>query len=219
MQVSHLHAAFDRLQRKYGSPELESIYGAGCIHKPRVCFVFMNPTGRNVASKKDWAGIKAPWVGTKNAWKLFERVGVLSAATLAEIQQKKPAEWDANFARRVYVEIAQNGAYVTNLGKCTLAGASPVGNPVFREYLMLLEEEIDAVRPEIIITFGNQVSSLFLNEPIKVSTVRKTVKEKKIKNTVYKVFPVYYPVGQGMRNIALAIEDIVYALQSQKGKK
>ncbi len=31
---------------------------------------------------------------------------------------------------------------------------------------------------------------------------------KEIDEISYPVFPVYYPVGQGMRNISIAIEDI-----------
>ena len=34
-------------------------------------FVFMNPTGKNNASYKEWKGIRAPWIGSKNIWYLF----------------------------------------------------------------------------------------------------------------------------------------------------
>lgn len=213
MQITSLHPEFDKLQRKHGSPKLDSVYGCGCISNPDVCFVFMNPTGKNVASNKAWTGLKAPWLGTKNTWKLFNSVGVLSDKTLTDILAKKSADWDYDFATAVYCEIKNNGVYVTNLGKCTKDDASHINDSVFKEYLELLEQEIATVNPKKIITFGNQVSSLFLGQPISVSQFRKTTVMKNINGHDYTVYPVYYPVGQGMRNMPIAIEDIKYAIK------
>lgn len=208
LQLTHLHPEFDRLQEKHGAGGLCGIYGAGCTENPRVCFVFMNPTGKNVSSAKSWKGLKAPWIGTKNTWKLFNAVGVISDATLADILLRKPENWNYDVAESVYRELAGNGVYVTNLGKCTQCDAAHVGDAVFREYLPLLEREIAEIKPGLVIAFGNQVSSILLGMPVKVSEMRKKIMTR---NGV-KFMPVYYPVGQGMRNIALAIEDIKLGL-------
>ncbi|MDR0727224.1 MAG: hypothetical protein LBF37_04145 [Rickettsiales bacterium] len=216
MKITHLHTEFDKLQKKHGSPRLDSIYGCGCIKNLDVCFVFMNPTGKNVASDKNWRGLKAPWIGTKNTWKLFNSVGVLPDKTLSEILAKKPADWDYDFADAVYTEISKNGVYVTNLGKCTRDDATHVHDNVFKEYLGLLEQEIANINPKKIIAFGNQVSSLFLGNPIKVSEMRKACVTKNIADKDYPVYPVYYPVGQGMRNLPLAIEDIKFAMKAKQ---
>lgn len=193
---------------------MDSIYGAGCTDRPEVCFVFMNPTARNVSSHKEWQGMKAPWIGIKHTWKLFNSVGVFSSSTLGEVLSKNPDEWSYAFAEKVYKELAANKVYVTNLGKCTKTDATHISDGVFREYLGLLEREIDGLRPKKIITFGNQVSSLFIGRPIKVSEFRKQCCEKTVEGRAYRVFPVYYPVGQGMRNLPRAIEDIRFALSS-----
>ncbi len=50
MQLEDLKAEYDKLQIKYGAKELTSIYNGGCTNNPDICFVFMNPTGRNIAS-------------------------------------------------------------------------------------------------------------------------------------------------------------------------
>ena len=71
MNLNDLTKEYDKLQIKYGAKELDSIYNGGCDHDPNLCFVFMNPTGRNIASSKDWKGLKSPWIGTKNIWDLF----------------------------------------------------------------------------------------------------------------------------------------------------
>ena len=41
------------------SIEQKSIYNGGCTENPNICFVFMNPTGRNIASFKEWKGINS----------------------------------------------------------------------------------------------------------------------------------------------------------------
>ncbi len=51
MQLEDLKAEYDKLQMKYGAKELTSIYNGGCTNNPDICFVFMNPTGRNIRSK------------------------------------------------------------------------------------------------------------------------------------------------------------------------
>ena len=58
-QLKDLNIYYDKLQKKYGAEELDSIYNGGCTDSPNICFVFMNPTGRNIASSKTWKGLKS----------------------------------------------------------------------------------------------------------------------------------------------------------------
>ena len=151
MTVKELNKEYDKLQYKYGAKELNSIYNGGCELNPDILFIFMNPTGRNIASYKEWNGRRSPWIGTKNIWKLF---------------------------------------YILNL----------------------LYKEIEIIKPKKIICFGNQVSSIFLGENINVSKCRKQIYKKDVSNIIYDVYPVFYPVGNGMMNIDKAIEDLKYIL-------
>ena len=72
----------------------------------------------------------------------------------------------------------------------------------------------DIIKPNIIITFGNQVSSIILGQKISVSECRKKYFKKKIKGITYKVFPVYYPIGNGIFNIDKSIEDIKWVIDN-----
>ena len=54
MKLQGLTKEYDLLQQKYGAKELDSIYNGGCEDNPDICFVFMNPTGRNIASAKNY---------------------------------------------------------------------------------------------------------------------------------------------------------------------
>jgi DNA polymerase len=213
LQVEKLKKKFDELQALYGDKNLDAIYGAGEIRNPKICLVFMNPTGKNVSANKNWKGLKAPWLGTKNVWRFLSKIDLFDKALLLEIEQKKPKEWDYDFAEKVYKEIKRNSVYITNLCKATQKDAKPVSNKVFKKYLDLFKEEMLIVKPKIIIAFGNRVASLLLNKNVSLSRYRGKYEEVKINGEFFKVFPVYYPLGQGMKNIKIAESDLKKILQ------
>ena len=218
MKIEDLKKEYDKLQLEYGAKELDPIYNGGCENNPDICFVFMNPTGKNVASLKTWTGRKSPWIGTKNIWKLFKEVGLLSENTYKDIQSKKPKDWEYEFSDYVYEELTNNKIFITNLGKCTQIDARPLSDEVLKKYLELLFKEIDIIRPKVIITFGNQVSSIILNKKISVSENRKVCHELVVGKNKYKVYPVYYPVGNGIFNIDKSIEDIKWIIDCEVKK-
>ena len=172
----------------------------------------MNPTGRNVASDPNWKGRRSPWIGTKNIWKLFFRIGLLDEEIYMSIMSKKPQEWDEKFTDLVYDNVEKHKYFITNLGKCTQVDARVLTNSVYSQYLDLLCKEIKIINPKTIVAFGNQVSSIVLGENISVSQCRKQNFLKNIDGKQYKVYPVYYPIGNGMMNIDKAIEDLDYII-------
>jgi hypothetical protein len=214
MKLRDLDKEYDKLQKIYGDPNLHSIYNGGCETNPDICFVFMNPTGKNIASLPEWEGPHHPWLGTKNIWDLFFSTNLLDETIYQEIKNKKGSEWTPLFAKEVYKNITDHKVYITNLGKCTQIDARPLKDSYFKDYLPLLEKEINIIKPKIIILFGNQVSSIFLNQKISVSQTRKTSFKKKINKETYKCFPVFYPVGNGRFNIDKSIEDIKYIIDT-----
>lgn len=218
MTLKELNKEYDKLQLKYGTKELDSIYNGGCTNNPEICFVFMNPTGRNIASSKSWKGLKSPWIGTKNIWDLFYNINLLDTEIYQQIRNKKGKEWTEKFAEVVYEEVKKQKYFITNLGKCTQIDARPLPDSVYLEYLHLLEKEIDIIKPKVIILFGNQVSSIVLNEKISVSQSRKKCYLKEINGNQYKCYPVYYPIGNGRFNIDKSIEDINWIIDQELSK-
>ena len=214
MNLNSLKIEYDKLQKKYGAIELDSIYSGGCDKNPDICFVFMNPTKRNIASSKTWKGLKSPWIGTKNIWDLFYQLKLLDENVYKKIRKIKGKEWTENFANEVYEEVKKHKYFITNLGKCTQLDDRPLPDSVYKEYLHLLEKEIEIINPKVIILFGNQVSSIVLNEKISVSQCRKKQYLKTINGKQYKCYAVFYPVGNGRFNIDKSIEDILYIKQS-----
>ena len=205
--LDELVIEYNKLQKKYGDPSLDSITFGGCKNNPDICFVFMNPTARNITASKEWTGLKAPWIGTKNVWNFFEKIGFIDEEMLFRIKSMKGKEWTKEFADEVYKMIEDRKIYVTNLAKCTQLDARALDDNVFKKYLKLFIKEMEIVNPKIIIIFGNQVSSIVLNEKISVSQVRRKCFMLKKK---FKCYPVYYPVGNGIFNMDKAIEDILW---------
>ena len=114
---------------------------------------------------------------------MFYKVDLLSEETFNKIQEKKPKKRDYEFCNYVYEEIEKNKLFITNLGKCTQIDARPLPDEVLKKYLDLLFKEINIIKPKIIITFGNQVSSIILNKKISISENRKNVTKYKLIKT------------------------------------
>lgn len=206
MMLEELYEKYDRLQKKYGDKSLHSIYFGGKKENPSICFVFMNPTAGNIAAEKDWDGPRYPWLGTKNIWKLFNKLELLDDNILEEIESKKKLDWTKEFSEKVYKNIENHDIYITNLAKCTQIDARPLKDDYYKAYLKLFMKEMSIVKPKRIVLFGNQVSSIVLGEKIKVSEVRR----KKFECNGYEMYSVFYPVGNGRFNMDKSIEDILY---------
>ncbi len=215
-KLEKLKKDYDDLQQKYGAQELDAIYHGGCSKNPDICFCFMNPTGRNIASRKEWKGLKSPWIGTKNVWDLFYNLKLLDEDIYQKIKSIKGSSWTEEFAEEVYDSIKRHKCFITNLAKCTQIDARPLPDDIYKEYIELFKKEIEIINPKVIILFGNQVSSLVLNEKISVSLCRRKLFIKEINKKKYHFYSVFYPVGNGRFNMDKSIEDIKWIIEDRK---
>lgn len=219
MDLQQLAQIYNELQQQYGDPKLDSILFGGLENNPDICFVFMNPTARNIASFKEWKGLKSPWIGTKNIWTLFHELDLVSDSIFQKIQSMKGKEWTTTFAETVYDDVKKHRYFLTNLGKCTQVDARALPDSIFLQYVKLLEIELELVNPKVIILFGNQVSSIVLNEKISVSLVRRKRYVKELNGKQYPCYAVYYPIGNGYFHVDKAIEDIKWIIKEELYQK
>jgi uracil-DNA glycosylase len=206
MYLKHLASKWDKMQPKFGDPEYNSIYGYGEIETPNLMLIFMNPTARNIGSHKNWKGIRAPWIGTKGVWKMLHDLELFNnSRLLKKVDEIKGNVWTTDLAKRIYQEIQNSSIYITNIAKCTLSNARAVKNSIYRKYLPTLLDEIDSIKPKHVISFGNQVSSILLDKGLSVANYSNTHHETiEIDKHIYKIYPTYYPMGQGRRNMPQA---------------
>ncbi len=214
LQITPISSLEKQLHKSYGHSGIEVVRGAGKLHQPELMLVFMNPTTRNVSSSPKWKGLRAPWIGTKQVWQMLIQLKLLKEESVSDIYKLKPEGWTESDALSLYSHIADQSIYITNLASCTQPDARPLKNEIFRDYLPLLRKEIQIIQPKKIITFGNQVSSILLQKTISVSNYLGVESENLvIDGDVFKVFPTYYPVGQGQRNMPKAIKRIQLIIQ------
>ncbi len=214
LQLTQFFPILNDLQLLHGDKSLLPAYGAGCVGNPKVCFVFMNPTAKNISTSAEWNGLRAPWVGTKNIWKLLFALHLVEQATFDRIQAMRPHDWTADFVVSLYQSLADKKVYITNLGKCSQLDARALPDKVLQAYLEHTYAEVAALQPKHIVTFGNQVSSIFLQKKVSVSQYLDCQSEQlQWNDKIFNVYPTYYPVGLGMRNIHKAIARVASILQ------
>lgn len=216
LQLPQLFPETDSLHKKHGDSSLCMVYGTGCIKNPDILFLFMNPTARNLTTHKTWKGIRAPWIGINTTWSLLNKLGIIKPETFEKIKKMKREEWNDLETRKLYEEVAKKKVYLTNLARCTHSDARHVSDSVFRESREVTLKEIELVNPKIIIAFGNQVASNLLQEKITVASCRMQKFDLVIGKKKFAVYPTYYPVGMGQRNMPKAIEDILSIVKLNK---
>lgn len=190
-------------KQQFPESRLEPVMAGGKTIKPKVMFVFINPTYKNTSSDSNWKGERRPWQGTKYIWKIFSDAGIFSQVLLKEIQGKRT--WDVEFADKVYKHIEDRDFYFTNLVKWTGENADLPNADKVKLFLPILLREIELVYPEKIVTFGlipfNALCNVklrlddYYHESLANNCLRSY--EVAVRGNYFKVVPCYFPVGRG----------------------
>lgn len=203
-------------QQYYGDHTLDAISGAGQIKQPELALVFINPTHRNISTSPDWSGLKAPWIGCANIWQLFADAGLIGEEMNLAIQAAK-TDWSERFAVDVYGHVASQDLYITNIVKWAGLDAKLPEREKIRLYAPLLLKELEMVQPKRIIAFGQLTFDGLLRE-LGVKPQEKfgamneitlhTGVAQGVQTEIGEIIPCYFPVGQGIKNRAKAIETL-----------
>jgi len=183
---------------------LMPIVGGGRISNPKFMFIFINPTVRNISSNPDWSGFRAPFIGTKNIWRIFNRAGLFDNDLLQEVENS-PTSWSTDFAEKVYKHLEDQSFYFTNIVKWTGHNADLPNSEKAKLFLPILKREIEIVQPQHIVTFGLIPFNHLVGEKIKLidyySRLQETEEfqqfEKRIGERKFNIIPCYFPVGRG----------------------
>lgn len=224
LQLKNIKEAVADLSDKYyGDHSLDAISGAGQISKPKLALVFINPTHRNISTSKSWGGIKAPWIGCANIWQLFADAGLIDQS-LNELIQKTKIGWTEDFALQVYEHVAKKDLYITNIVKWAGLDAKLPEKEKLKLYAPLLIKELEDLGAEKVVLFGQLTFEAVLRElSIKPSGSFGSINESmlsgkkvfQIDSSIGAITPCYFPVGQGIKNKAKAVQ--ILRLISQDG--
>ena len=98
--LEELWAVVDDLNHKhFPKNSLKPILGNGKIFRPKVMFVFINPTHANISSDQNWQGPRFPFIGTKPVWRIFHKAGMFDDELIERINHLK--SWSLEFTDEV----------------------------------------------------------------------------------------------------------------------
>lgn len=209
----------DLNQRYFPDNTLQPILGGGRTCKPKVMFVFINPTGRNLSSDRQWKGPRFPFIGTAQVWRIFHRAGLFDDELMEYINSKR--EWSLEFTGRVLHFLGEKSFYFTNLVKRTGRDATLPDSEKIRLFLPILEKEIEIVHPRYIVAFGLIPFESIARRNITLRDYySKAMRAKRlipfevgIGSRVRKVIPCYFPVGRGNPEKAVELLRLVDSLE------
>jgi uracil-DNA glycosylase len=194
---------------------LMPIFGGGQTVNPKVMFLFINPTVKNISSNPSWNGPRWPFLGTKHIWRIFHRAEMFDEQLLQQIETSK--SWSVEFAQEVYDYLAKRGFYFTNIVKWTGHNADLPDTEKTKLFLPILQREIEIVKPSYIVTFGLIPFTHLMGQKIKLEDYYRKVMQtgrlitysSLVNSTSFSVIPCYFPVGRGDPKRAVDILKLV----------
>ncbi len=205
-------------QKNFPENTLMPIVGNGKTVRPKVMFVFINPTHLNISSNPHWKGPRFPFIGTKQIWRIFYRAGMLDDSLMNQINNS--LTWSVDFTHQVLNALTSKSFYLTNIVKWTGYDATLPDARKVNLFLPVLEREIEIVQPQYIVTFGLIPFWNVTKERIKLREYYEEVLhhkrlkffETKVGTHDVKIIPCYFPVGRGDPKRAVEILKMVNQL-------
>ena len=201
----------------FSDNNLMPIVGGGQAANPKVMFVFINPTARNISSDPNWKGLRYPFIGTKSVWRVFHRAGFLTDSLISRIEEN--SGWSVEFADELEGFLRERGLYLTNLVKWTGPDGSLPDRNKINIFMPLLIREVEIVSPKYLVTFGSIPFKYLTGKTITLGdyydqVVRRGLRpeEMRIGSVKAEVIPCYFPVGRGNPQRAVEILKLVNLL-------
>jgi len=193
---------------------LQHIHGGGQENNPKVMFVFINPTHRNISSRPEYSGPRIPFLGTREIWKVFVDAGLLDPTVIERIRNG----WDRNIIDTVICTIRNAGFYLTNIVKCTQPDARLPTKKTIKKKQDIFLKELEAVNPKLVVAFGTLPFEALSGTKLKLNDhYEKQMKSDKlityptipVSGKSYNMYPCYFPVGRGDRKRAVELLQVL----------
>lgn len=180
---------------------LQHIHGFGVLNA-KLMLVLVNPTYRNLSSDPEYKGVRFPFIGVRQFWKVLADGGLINKKVAYNLPLRK--DWQKKQTELIKNELIRHKFFLTNIVKCCYSHSAYPDKRVIAEQLKLLADEINIVRPKKIIAFGGLVFKTLTGKSIKLSEYwkkRGTGKSREVISGL-KVLtePCYFPIGRGNPN-------------------
>ena len=199
---------------------LQHILGVGKTQRPKLALVLINPTYRNLSSKPTWRSYRFPFIGVRHFWKVLSKADIVSENLLREIYENI---WSKEVLKKIIKELEAKGVYLTNLIKCAANNPAYPAKDLIHNQMTLFIEEMNAVRPQRIITFGLLPFEVLTGRSIRLSDYfSRLIEGERGRDEAFdpslplnfetKIYPCYFPAGRG--NPKRATEMLRYYLKN-----
>jgi hypothetical protein len=194
--------------------------GGGCVDRPDLMLVFINPTVRNITAHAAWEGPRFPFAGKPKLWHILAEAGWVGAdlpQRMAELGPTPP------MVELLIAESQQRRLYLTNAVKCVHDGSNlPVAARVQANW-PLLQGEIARVQPRAIVAMGLIPFGVLTGGTVRLADELWHAQQNNyhaypshlIDGQRYPVYPCYFPTGRG--NPVAALRMLAALRQTLKG--
>jgi hypothetical protein len=196
-ELQKLYLSVDKCKfcKKDKNP-LQHIHGFGAL-KPNLMLILINPTYRNLSSDPKYTGIRFPFIGVRQFWKVLADGGLINEKIAYSLPLR--SEWRDEHTEEIKKELINNKLFLTNIVKCCYNHGFYPKKEVVEEQLKILREEIRIVKPKRIIAFGAFTYKTLTGKNIKLSNYKNTLEivSERISGLEIQTIPCYFPIGQG----------------------
>lgn len=196
-ELKKLYLSVDKCKfcKKDKNP-LQHIYGFGALN-PRLMLILINPTYRNLSSDPKYVGVRFPFIGVRQFWKVLADGGLIDKKIANSLPPR--SKWKNEDTVKIQKALINNKLFLTNIVKCCYAHGAYPKKEVVRDQLKILKEEIKIVSPKKIIAFGTFAFKTLTGENIKLADCKNKSKTQteKMSGLEIPTIPCYFPIGRG----------------------
>lgn len=177
---------------------LQHIHGFGVLN-PKLMLILVNPTYRNLSSDPKYKGVRFPFIGVRQFWKVLADGGLIDEKVAHELPLRE--YWGGEHTEQIKQELIRNKLFLTNVVKCCYNHSAYPDRKAVKDQIKMLADEIRIVNPKRIVAFGGLVYKTLTGKNVKLSEYwnsRRTGKSREIVSGLNIIVePCYFPIGRG----------------------
>lgn len=176
--------------------------GGGCVYKPDVMFILINPTVGNISAHADWNGPRFPFASKPAFWRILAETGFVGSDLPQRMNTLGPTP---AMVEMLVAATQQRRLYLTNAVKCVDDGSSLPPRTRVADNWPVLQQEIDCVQPRLIVAMGLIPFGVLTGRQVRLADQLWAAEHgavnffasRPIVGRTFPVFPCYFPTGRG----------------------
>lgn len=145
--------------------------------------ILINPTHTNISSAPEYRGLRFPFVGVRQFWRVLADGGLIGKKLAYGLPLKR--DWKFTDTEALVKELRRRHLFLTDAVKCCYPHSNYPPKKIFEYHKRFTAEEIRMVKPQRIIAFGSRTFQFLTGENIHLTQYWHQRK----KNTYHERYP------------------------------